>query len=184
MNRKRLSREDWWATNKYENTEYFQFRVDTNIFHGLVCYIKLNNGLPFTWNLEIAGRTAVIGDGMFWLQLVPDGKNHVITAKYLPNEKVSLWYVDIIEGIDYDEDGTAVFIDKYLDVIFTPQGDVVVADRDELDEAFEMGAISKEQYDSALVECDLVLRELCSDIDKTERWCDEILAYVKCRAEE
>ena len=44
---------------------------------------------------------------MTWLELIPDHTNRVITVKYFP-------------------DGIAVYIDKYLDVIFTPEGDVVM----------------------------------------------------------
>jgi len=115
---------------------------------------------------------------MTWLQLIPDGKKRVVTAKYLPNNLVSIWYVDIIDSIEYDSDGVAVFIDKYIDVCFTPQGDVFVDDRDELDEAFQAGELSKKQYDSALSECSLILDEYCSDIAKTEIWCNKILSYV------
>ena len=124
---------------------------------------------------------AIIGKGMTWLQLIPDGKKHVITAMYLPDNTISIWYVDVIENIEYDPDGVAVFIDKYLDVIFTAQGDVKIDDRDELDEALQCGDISKAQYDSALRECELIIAELCSDIAKTEALCSKILSHVNDR---
>ncbi len=102
---------------------------------------------------------------MTWLELVPDNTNRVITVKYFPDgthdpERIhypapvnakyqpSIWYVDVTDGIEYDEYGIAVYIDKYLDVIFTPEGDVKVDDRDELDAAYLSGDISKEQYEA------------------------------------
>jgi len=103
---------------------------------------------------------------------------------YLPDDSISIWYVDVIENIEYDEDGVAVFIDKYLDVIFTPQGDLKIDDRDELDEAYQNGDISKDQYDAALRECDLIIKELCSDVSKTESMCSKILNYVKGRIDQ
>jgi len=60
----------------------------------------------------------------------------------------------------------AVFIDKYLDVIFTPQGDINVDDRDELNTALQIGDISKGQYDSALKECGYIIETYCTDIAK------------------
>lgn len=39
---------------------------------------------------------------------------------------VLVWYADVIEPIEYDSDGVAAFVDKYIDVIFTPQGDVIL----------------------------------------------------------
>ena len=184
LKRKRLDRDSKTGGWGFEQHPYYQMRVDIDIFHGLVCLIQLNSGKKHCW-----GKTAVCGKGMTWLQLIPDGKSHVITAKYLPkkffrkNRKISIWYVDIIENIEYDTDGVAVFIDKYLDVIFTPRGDVHIDDRDELDEVYQSGELSKEQYDAALSECDLVVDGLCSDIVKTEIFCSKILSYVNGRIE-
>ncbi|MCL2773193.1 MAG: DUF402 domain-containing protein [Oscillospiraceae bacterium] len=184
MKHKRLDRDVWWIHNKFEVHPYYQMRVDIDEFHGLVGFIKLIDGQYTYWDMPIAGKTAVIGEGMSWLQLIPDGKKQVITAMYLPDNSVSIWYVDVIENIGYDTDGVVIFIDKYLDVTFTPQGDMGIADRDELDEALKSGDITQEQYDAALSECDLIIDELCSDIEKikkTEVLCDKILSYVNDR---
>lgn len=138
------------------------------------------------------------GAGMTWLELIPDNTNRVITIKYFPdgahdeerihypfpaNERYqpSIWYVDITDGIEYDEYGIAVYIDKYLDVIFTPEGDVKIDDGDELEAAYNSGELSKEQYDAALLEGDKILKELCSDISNTDKWCAEIRQIVEDR---
>ena len=181
MKRKRLDRDIWWEYNKVKFPRYYQMRVEIEEFNGLVCLLQLIDGEPYYWNHPDGRKRAVIGKGMTWLQLIPDGKFHVLTAKYLPDNSVSIWYADIIENIEYDSDGVAVFIDKYLDVTLTPQGDVSVDDRHELDEAFQSGDISKDQYDSALKEGDLILEEYCSDISKTELWCNKILSHVNDR---
>ena len=88
-------------------------------------------------------------------------------------------YVDVTDGIEYDENGIIVYIDKYLDVIFTPEGDIKVDDRDELDAAYQSGELSKEQYDAALAECDLILRDLCTDIPRTDAWCARLRHIVE-----
>ena len=102
-----------------------------------------------------------------------------------PNIKsISVWYADVIENIEYDSDDVAVFIDKYLDVAFSPQGEIIIDDRDELDDAFESGELSEEQYDAALRESELIISEYCSNIDKirkTEIICNKILSYVDDR---
>ena len=184
MKRKRLNRDIW----QFDHFPYYQLRVDTSDFNGLVCLIKLQNGVAHIdngdyqyWNFPKAGKAAVCGDGMTWLQLIPDGKSHVLTAKYLPDNKLSICYTDIIERIEYDPDGVAVFIDKYLDVVFTPQGDCGIDDRDELDDAFHSGELSRGQYDAAIEEGDAIIEEYCTDIARTEAWCDRILAHVNDR---
>ncbi len=101
---------------------------------------------------------------------------------FLPDGAASVWYVDIIDSLEYDDDGVAVFIDKYLDVIFTPQGDVIIDDRDELDDAFGRGELSEKQHKEALRECDSIIDELCSDVAATGRLHSEILRHVTERA--
>lgn len=181
MKRKRLDR-DIWTFDRYP---YYQMRVDMEDFHGLVGLIQLMGGVAHIdngeyqyWDRPKAGKVAICGKGMTWLQLIPDGKSHVLTVKYLPDNTVSIWYADIIENIEYDPDGVAVFIDKYLDVTFTPQGDVSIDDRDELDAAYKSGELLKKQYTSALEEGDTVIKDYCSDIEKTENICNKVLAFV------
>lgn len=196
MKHKRLNRDGWG----FQYYPYYQMRIDDELFHGLACLIRLTDGEANYWATPKAGRIQVTGTGMTWLELIPDNTNRVITIKYFPdgthdaerihypvpvNEKYqpSVFYVDITDGIEYDQDGVAVYIDKYLDVIFTPEGDIKIDDRDELDAAFKEGEISKEQYDAALLEGDKILEELCTDISNTDRWCADIRQIVEDRIE-
>lgn len=187
MKRKRFDRDSWG----FQHFPYYQMRIDTEEFHGLACVIQLIDGEYCYWKVPAAGKIPVCGAGMVWLQLVPDNAHHVITAKYMPEPKVlqgveyprsvSVWYVDMIEGIEYDEDGVAAFIDKYLDLIFTPQGDLMIDDRDELDAALKSGELSAEQYEDALEECERVKTALCTDVEATEIFCSRILELVERR---
>lgn len=195
MKHKRLNRDLGWGFQYYP---YYQMRIDDEIFHGLVCLIKLTDGEENYWETPKAGRIQVTGGGMSWMQLVPDNTSRVVTVMYFPNgqhdtERInypepanikyqpSIWYVDVIDGMEYDEYGIAMFIDKYLDVIFTPEGDVKIDDRDELDEAFNSGELTKEQYESAISECEEILKDYCEDIRQTEAWCARIRQLVEDR---
>ena len=192
MKRKRLNRDGWG----FQYFPYYQMRLDCDSFHGLVCFIRIVEGETQYWQMPKAGKVAVCGQGMTWLQLIPDGKKRVITVKYFQNGKVdaeradypswarevlcpSVWYVDIIEAIEYDAEGIAVYVDKYLDVIFSPEGDVQVDDRDELEEAYQSGELSKNQYEEALAEGDAILKELCEDISATAKWCAKLRELVE-----
>ena len=184
MKRKRLNRDKWG----FQYFPYNQMRIDQDSFHGLVSLIQLTSGQYFYWDFPLAGKVPVCGEGMVWLQLIPDQQHRVITAMYLPEKKilkgteypyrVSVWYTDIIESIDYDPDGVAVFIDKYLDVIFTPCGDVKIDDRDELDAAYDSGELTKKQYNEAIAEGNEIVTELCSNLVETEILCNKILLNV------
>ena len=194
MKYKRLNRDGWG----FQYYPYYQMRIDDEPSHGSACLIRLTDGEANYWETPKAGRIQVTGTGMTWLELIPDGTNRVITVIYFPEGthdkdrlhypvpmnkayQPSIWYVDVTEGLEYDEDGIAVFIDKYLDVIFTPEGDVKVDDRDELDAAYESGELSKEQYDAALMEGEKILKDLCSDISQTDQWCANIRQIVEDR---
>lgn len=187
MKKKRLNRDGWG----FHYFPYYQLRIDTEEFRGLACVLKIVEGDVQRWEMPKSGPIAVCGKGMTWLQLVPDGKKRVITVKYFSDGDVdpvrknypewarknmcpSIWYVDVIEKIEYDNDGVAVFTDKYLDVIFSPEGDIKVDDRDELDAAYATGDITKEQYEEALLEGDEILEDLCKDIKATGEWCAKI----------
>lgn len=193
MKHKRLNRDQWG----FMYYPYYQMRIDHELFHGLVCLIRFTDGEKNYWATPKAGRIQVTGEGMTWLELIPDDTRRVITVMYFPDGthgperqnypltaseeyQPSIWYVDIIEGTGYDEDGIAAFIDKYLDVIITPEGDVKVDDRDELDAAYASGELTKEQYDAALAEGEDILKAYGDDIRGLDVWC----AAVRKLAEE
>ena len=194
MNKKRLNRDKWG----FQYYPYYQMRIDHELFHGMVCLIRFTDGEKNYWETPKAGRIRVTGEGMTWLELIPDDTRRVITAMYFPdgthgperesypvtaNEQYqpSIWYIDIIEGTEYDEDGVAAFIDKYLDVIITPEGDVKVDDRDELDAAYASGELTKEQYDAALAEGEDILKAYGDDIRELDAWCAAVRQLAEDR---
>ena len=170
MKTKRLNRDLWG----FQHYPYYQMDMDNAVFQGFVSVILLTDGEQNFWDFEKAGKAPVTGGGMVWLQLIPQGKKRLITAMFNPAERerdrsVSVWYVDVIEKFGYDSDGVAVYWDKYLDVIATPQGDIQIDDRDELDEAYRKKDLTQEQYEAALDECDAILAEMFADLRKAEQ---------------
>ena len=188
MTKKRLDRDSKWF---FQGFPYYHMRMDTDEFHGLVSIIELLAGDYFFWDMPKAGKTPVCGKGMLWLQLIPDNQHRVITAKFLPKSRtidgvtysksVSVWYVDVIDSWGYDEDQVVYFNDLYLDVEFDIEGDVLVVDRDELDAAYDSGEITEEQYQTAIAEGDAIVSDLCTDIEKTQQWCEDILELAMIR---
>lgn len=194
MKHKRLNRDQWG----FMYYPYYQMRIDHELFHGLACLIRFTDGEKNYWATPKAGRIQVTGEGMTWLEMIPDDTCRVITVMYFPDGthgperqnypltaseeyQPSIWYVDIIEGTGYDEDGIAAFIDKYLDVIITPEGDVKVDDRDELDAAYASGELTKEQYDAALAEGEDILKAYGDDIRGLDAWCAAVRQLAEDR---
>lgn len=173
MKRKRLDRDIGWG---FQGFPYYQTRLETEDFCGLASIIDIISGKKHCWDFEKAGKAPVSGGGMKWLQLVPDGGSRLITAMYKPDGKLSVCYVDVIERIEFDPDGVAAYVDKYLDVVFTPEGDAGILDRDELDEALAAGDITISQYDAAINEGQDIFSELCADIPGAVKRLDKIFS--------
>lgn len=172
MNKMRLTRDKKWF---FQYFPYHQMYMDNELLKGWVAINYLTDGETRCWNYEKSGEVPVCGKGMIWLTIIPEGTSRCIGAYFLPNRRVSVWYIDVIEEVGVDEDGVVYYLDKYLDVILTPQGDVIVQDKDELDEAYESGELSAAQYEAALREGELIVEELASDIGKTEEFCIKVL---------
>ncbi len=181
MKRKRLDRDGWG----FSHFPYVQMRVDMPGFRGWACVIRITSGQVCCWEMPRAGKVPVCGAGMTWLQLIPDGAHHVLTAKFLPDGRISVWYADVIDHLETDPDGVLAFVDAYLDVIFSPQGDVKVDDRDELDAAFAAGELTKEQHRQVLAEGKRIWKLYCRNLKATEEWCSRLLdAVTSYRSEE
>ena len=188
MKKKRLIRDKQW---EFQFFPYHQFYMRNEIFTGWAAVNELTAGESRFWNFQKAGRVMVSGEGMTWLTLIPDGLHRSISAFFLPDGRVSAWYIDVIEAVGTDADGVLYFIDKYLDVLLTPEGDILVDDRDELDAAYESGELSQTQYEEALCEGDRIIKEFAfsqeagllkkgnMDIRDTEKWCKSILDLIR-----
>lgn len=181
MNKMRLTRDRKWY---FQYFPYHQMHMDNELFKGWVSLNYLTDGETRYWEYEKSGKIPVSAKGMTWLTLIPDDRKRCIGAYIKPDRHVSVWYVDVIEETGIDEDGIAYYIDKYLDVILTPQGDVIVQDRDELEAAHACGELSDLQYGEALKEGELILEELAADIGKTEEFCLAVLAKAEKMIEE
>ncbi len=172
MNKMRLTRDKKWF---FQYFPYHQMYMDNELLKGWVAINYLTDGETRCWKYEKSGEVPVCGKGMIWLTIIPEDRSRCIGAYFLPNRRVSVWYIDVIEKVDVDEDGVVYYLDKYLDVILTPQGDVIVQDKDELDAAYESGELSTAQYEAALREGELIVEELAEDIHKTEEFCIKVL---------
>ncbi len=177
MNKKRLTRDKKWF---FQYFPYHQIYMDNELLKGWVAINYLTDGETGFWEYEKSGPVPVCGKDMIWLTVIPDNASRSISTFFLPDRRVSAWYIDVIEGTGTDDDGVVYFIDKYLDIILTSAGDVVVSDRDELDAAYNSGELTTEQYENALSEGERIIAELGMDIEKTEIMCRQILE----RAEE
>ncbi|MGF2715920.1 DUF402 domain-containing protein, partial [Bacillus cereus] len=68
----------------------------------------------------------------------------------LDNQKQLVqYYIDVTKEFKIDDRGLPYFDDLYLDVVLLPNGEVYVLDEDELEEAYKIGEVTKEEYELA-----------------------------------
>lgn len=100
------------------------------------------------------------------------------------NEKVLLWYIDMIAKQGLDVDGVPYFDDLYLDLVVYPDGTIIVDDMDELEEALLKKDITQEQFNLAIETSHRLQREMLSNISSfTEytRRCYEMIKKLRER---
>lgn len=172
MKRKRLDRDIW---TDILDKRYIQKDVNDNSYKGIVSILYIDKvKIPVAWEYPDTDIT-VCDDGMKWLQFIPSGKNFVITAMVNADNKINLWYIDMIAGYGMDDDGVAYFDDLYLDLVVRPNGDIKVDDMDELIEALEEKDIDKKLYNLALETKDYLISNVLCDINEFNKKC---LQYI------
>ena len=69
----------------------------------------------------------------------------------LDNQKQLVqYYIDVTKRVKkIDDRGLPYFDDLYLDVVLLPNGEVYVLDEDELEDAYKIGDVTKEEYELA-----------------------------------
>lgn len=87
-------------------------------------------------------------DNYKWLQFYQYNKKACLTTIYDNNNNIVEWYFDIAKEIG-KENGIPYQDDMYLDVVLKPNGEVVLLDEDEFEEAFERKEFTKDEYDEA-----------------------------------
>jgi len=75
------------------------------------------------------------------------------------------WYFDISRKNFIDENGMPCTDDVFLDLVITPEGGTITLDEDELQEGFDKGDISKEDFDNAYVVHGQILNSKWNNVD-------------------
>ena len=103
-------------------------------------------------------------DGYIWLQQLPTEGNFCITTMFNNKQEIVQWYIDIIKGQGVTENGIAYFDDLFLDVVVLPEGQVLLLDEDELEEALNNNEVTKQEYDLAYKEANKIIKEVATNI--------------------
>ncbi len=117
----------------------------------------------------------VCDNGYHWLTILPSNEFYCITVMMDDAYEMKVCYIDMIDTQGYDDDNVPYFWDLYLDLVFYPNGDIIVDDMDELQEALKNGEINELQYNRALETSQKLQNGILSDIGKFQEYFRELL---------
>ena len=108
----------------------------------------------------------LIDDGYFILELIPKEKNYLIRAFFNDKKELLEYYIDIIKSSGIDEKSKLpYYMDLYIDLIITGDN-IEVLDEDELDDAYNLSLITKDDYDLAKSVTESLIEEIKQNTNK------------------
>ncbi|MED1412080.1 MULTISPECIES: DUF402 domain-containing protein [Bacillus] len=116
---------------------------------GMLGVLNIKNVREPSYKEYKGKELCIAGDEYTWMQYFINGKNFAITAMLDDQKKLVQYYIDVTKEYKIDERGLPYFDDLYLDVVLLPNGEIYVLDEDELEDAYSMGDITKEEYELA-----------------------------------
>ncbi len=166
---------DEWKSMKKKTRKGRQ--VHSSSFEGYVGLLTIEEvSKPQIWKYR-DHSIKVLDNGYKWLSILPKEEHYCITVMMNEQYEVQVTYIDMIDEQGIDADGVPYFWDCYLDLIVYPDGNVIEDDRDELDEAFSKGEITKAQYNMAILTAEKLQKGLLKDYR-------DYLSFVKERLDE
>ena len=109
-----------------------------------------------------------------WLEFYDYSKKYKLIAMYNEKKEVIQWYIDIARKIGKDN-GIPYEDDLYLDIVVTPNGEVVLLDEDEFKEAYNRREMTKEEFENAYKEANQLIQKFKNSIDELKKYTDYYL---------
>ena len=149
MNIKTIRRDDWSRVLEKEVIlQYFEWKKKRGKI-SLLKILKVSSPLSIDYGTD---QVKIVDVGFTWVQIALAGEYYWITSMFDEKDRLVEIYIDMTDGNVTDADDP-YFADLYLDYVVHVQNDSVMElDRDELTEAYQNGAVSREQYDRTLLE--------------------------------
>lgn len=109
-----------------------------------------------------------------WLEFYNYSKRIKLTAVYDNNNEIVEWYFDIAREIA-KENGIPYEDDMYLDVVLTPEGEVILLDEDEFEDGYNRLEFTKEEYDEAYKIRDELANKIEGNAEGLKKFTDKYL---------
>lgn len=112
-----------------------------------------------------------------WLEFYDYTSKVRLTAMYDDKNQVVEWYFDIARCLG-KENGVPYEDDLYLDVVLTPDDEIILLDEDEFREAFEKYEMTKDEFDEAYKIAYDLMKKLEGKLEKVKNFTDKYLRIM------
>jgi predicted RNA-binding protein associated with RNAse of E/G family len=153
-------RPDW---ERVRARRFVARRIDTPEYRGYVTLLRIDE---VSEPLSVAfgdQRVCIVDRGYSWLQHFPDNAHYALLTAFDERGELVQWYIDIVGRMGVDERGVPWYEDLYLDIVISPQGELLLLDVEELDAALRLGEVTPSQYNFAWRQASSVLDALEAD---------------------
>ena len=127
--------------------------------------------------IVIPNGKSIMDNNYKWLEFYDYSSKIKLTAIYDENSEIVEWYFDIAREIGKDNE-IPYEDDLYLDVVVTPNGDIMLLDEDELKEAYNKREMTREEFENAYKEVEQLMDKLKNNKDKLKNYTDKYLKQM------
>jgi predicted RNA-binding protein associated with RNAse of E/G family len=154
-------------------------RIDEGNIIGFVAYLFMKEVHQPRIVGEAGKEICIADNGYSELCYLPDNENWMLWAIYDNNGKIIEWYFDITKKNTVDDEGNPYCDDLYLDIALMPDGQIIILDEDELNNAYKKNLINKNEYDMAHRTKNRLINEKIVDVKYMENLCKKIFEFMK-----
>lgn len=122
----------------------------------------------------IPNGKCIIDNNYKWLEFYDYNSKVKLTAIYDENNKIIEWYFDIAREIGKEKD-VPYEDDLYLDVIVTPEGEIILLDEEELKNALDRMEITEKEYEDTYKEANQLMDRLSNKKEELQEFTDKYL---------
>ena len=154
---------------------YLVKSINDNYFKGDICYYNFKNA---DIKITISKGKVIIDNNYRLLEFYDYSSKVKLSAFYNENCEIIEWYFDISNEIG-KENGVPYEEDLYLDVVVKPDGEIILLDENELENALRTNEITKEEYEMAYSEANKLIKLLEANKEKLKIFTNNYLKYFE-----
>lgn len=141
-----LKRNDW---KRIFDKDVIVEDVINPFFEGKVCYLNMKKvESPLSVDSPI-GKITIADNNYKNLIFAPKEQNWWLTVMFDHQDKLIESYFDITKVNDFSNSDNPYFVDMKLDICIPSGEEPIIMDKDELQEIYDQGLITQEEYDNA-----------------------------------